>query len=591
MNIYQKKIVKEKEFIYNEDCIQTRSTFPNSKLEKISDTHSNINIRKFYGINSNKKSKNKRNEKNNRHLRSKSQIITNEKKMDNYIPKEIKTVLIKLKTPLEQSNYNNYIVDTNYRTHYVHKFYKNKLFAMNNLNDINIDKTIEIYKSNNRENDLKKNKNKSCENINYFYNTSKSGFLKKHINDNIDKINKYTRNKCALLNNEDSMSSNNIYKKSFCLDKHKNYGGNFKNKERSRSRTNPKLLHNKTFKKKLLTKNISTPNIHSLINTEEIQNLSKGKINFKKKNIFQYLNTKVYQKNNNSRNYNDININNMSAVKKINMQYDLFINKDNKMKINPISTNNDFFKEKENNIEIEISKNNEIISPKKNKLKIKNIPPLNFTKNLQGITNNSIIDESKDKVCNDFFQYKYLINNTNTYSKINTNKHKKNIITYEEPLNDEYSMKNNNNLLNLVDISERETKKGKKKEIENLLTNYFDKIEKNKPKIKVSKNNNKNILKKRSKSKSKLVKNDSIKNLDVHNKGYNVNMHNVNIIKSIPLKLKKQNDIDIEYQNIINVPINNNKNEILSNIVFINKKDFELWNDLARIYDKNGKFK
>jgi hypothetical protein len=68
-------------------------------------------------------------------------------------------------------------------------------------------------------------------------------------------------------------------------------------------------------------------------------------------------------------------------------------------------------------------------------------------------------------------------------------------------------------------------------------------------------------------------------------------MHNVNIIKSIPLKLKKQNDIDIEYQNIINVPINNNKNEILSNIVFINKKDFELWNDLARIYDKNGKFK
>jgi hypothetical protein len=347
---------------------------------------------------------------------------------------------------------------------------------MNNLNDINNDKTIEIYKSNNRENDVKKNKNKSCENINYFYNTSKSGFLKKHINDNIDKINKYTRNKCALLNNEDSMSSHNIYKKSFCLDKHKNYGGNFKNKERSRSRTNPKLLHNKTFKKKLLTKNISTPNIHSLINTEEIQNLSKGKINFKKKNIFQYLNTKVYQKINNSRNYNDININNMSAVKKINMQYDLFINKDNKMKINQISTNNDFFKEKENNIEIEISKNNEIISPKKNKLKIKNIPPLNFTKNLQGITNNSIIDESKDKVCNDFFQYKYLINNTNTYSKINTNKHKKNIITFEEPLNDEYSMKNNNNLLNLVDISERETKKGKKKEIENLLIKIITKI-------------------------------------------------------------------------------------------------------------------
>ena len=31
MNIYQKKIVKEKEFILNEDFIQTKSTFPNSK--------------------------------------------------------------------------------------------------------------------------------------------------------------------------------------------------------------------------------------------------------------------------------------------------------------------------------------------------------------------------------------------------------------------------------------------------------------------------------------------------------------------------------------------------------------------------------
>ena len=82
-----------------------------------------------------------------------------------------------------------------------------------------------------------------------------------------------------------------------------------------------------------------------------------------------------------------------------------------------------------------------------------------------------------------------------------------------------------------------------------------------------------------------------MKNIDAHNREYNVNTHNVNIIKSIPLKLKKQNDLDIDNQNIINVPINNNKNEILSNIVFINKKDFELWNDLSRIYDKNGKFK
>ena len=31
MNIYQKKIVKEKEYIFYEDCAKTKSTYPNSK--------------------------------------------------------------------------------------------------------------------------------------------------------------------------------------------------------------------------------------------------------------------------------------------------------------------------------------------------------------------------------------------------------------------------------------------------------------------------------------------------------------------------------------------------------------------------------
>ena len=606
MNIYQKKIVKEKEFFYNEDCIQTKSTFPNSKLEKITDIYSNLNIRNFYGINSKKLSKNKNMKNNNRHLRSKSQIITNDKKIDIFMPKEIKTVLIKLKTPIEQINNNNnnnksYLFDKNYRTHYGNKFYKNKIFNINNINGINNDsKTIEMYNSNVRENDIKTNKNNSNKNNNIFYNTSKSCFYNKKNNDIIDKNNKYTRNKSVLLNNEDSVSSN-VYKKSFCLDKHKNYGGNFKNKERSRSRTNPKNIHNKAFKKKDLLKNVSTPNIHSLINIEEIHNLSKGTIYIPNKNIFQYTNSNAYQNiNNKNRNNKDINLSNLSTVKKINVQYDLFINQDNKKNTNSISINNDYFKEKENNIEYEICKNNEILSAKNNK--VKNIPPLNFKNNLQKTSKNDIIVDSKDMICDDLFKYKYL-NNTN--SKIKTNKYKKNIMTFEEPLNDEYSMRSNNNLLNLVNISERETKRENinnnnvqnkdKKQIEDIINNYINKMEKNKPKIKVNKNyNKKNMQKNRNRSKGKLRKNNSTRNIDIINKRYNLNIKSENQIKSIPLKLKKQDDINTNNQNMdnkcINIPINNNKNENLSNIVFINKKDFELWNDLARIYKNNGKF-
>ena len=53
MIIYQKKIVKD--FIITEDCIQTKSTYPNTKRDIDSDYHSIINIHQFYGINSKKK--------------------------------------------------------------------------------------------------------------------------------------------------------------------------------------------------------------------------------------------------------------------------------------------------------------------------------------------------------------------------------------------------------------------------------------------------------------------------------------------------------------------------------------------------------
>ena len=59
------------------------------------------------------------------------------------------------------------------------------------------------------------------------------------------------------------------------------------------------------------------------------------------------------------------------------------------------------------------------------------------------------------------------------------------------------------------------------------------------------------------------------------------------------------NNIIDSNQNINNKYIKNSNDvsnnftknrEIASNIVFINKKDFGLWNDLTRIYDNNGKY-
>jgi hypothetical protein len=67
-------------------------------------------------------------------------------------------------------------------------------------------------------------------------------------------------------------SSNTLlYKKSFCLDKHKNYGGNFRNKERSE--TNPRINPIKSnsnsnikYKKSIIMKNISFSNLQKIMN-------------------------------------------------------------------------------------------------------------------------------------------------------------------------------------------------------------------------------------------------------------------------------------------------------------------------------------
>jgi len=607
MNIYQKKIVKEKEFFFNEDCIQTKSTYPNSKPDSNSLIHSNINIRKFYGINSNKINKNAN--KKNSHPRSKSQIITNKERMEHSTPKEIKTVLIKLKKPFDQNNNNNYMDNINYRTQYVNKFYKKKFFNINNINNISNEfKTLEVQSSHNKKNTI--NKNMSFKKKNYNINIFSS--YRQNNNDNIEKRKKPTRNKSVILNNEDNNSFNNIYKKSFCLDKHKNYGGNFKNKERSR--TNPKINHNKSFKKKLMINNISPP-IHNLMNIEDIQTLNNVNFNILNKNTFHYANTNGYQNLNLNRNFNNINnSNNLNRKKNINIQYDLSIvqAKDNKMNNNSILISNDCLKEKRNDIEFEICKNNEDLPSKKNKLKVKNIPPLNFKNNIQN-TANIINMDSKDIPHIDFLNNKYLNNYNNTSSKINItkNKNNNNILTFEEPLNDEYSIKNYSNLLNLVNISDKESKINNinhaqnNPAIEGIIDDYISKIEKNKPKIKVKKtsNNNKklNMQKIKSKSKGKIFKNNSTKNIGIENERYNININNnnknISQIKSIPLKLNNSNNIYINNQNKNNKFMNNpknidikNNNDVVSNIIFINKKDFELWNDLKRIYENNGKY-
>ena len=610
MNIYQKKIVKEKEYIFNDDCIQTKSTYPNSKPNNDSAIKPNTNIRKFYGINSNK---NQKKEKNNRQHRSKSLILSNKEMIEKYIPKEIKTVLIKFKKPLDQ---NNDIESLNHKTYYTNKFYKNKDKNIINLN--NDYKTLEYGLSlNNKSNNI--NIDMSVENNNYNTNLY-SYYIPFQENHKL----KHTRNKSVLLKNEnikfdsDGMNNsfNTIYKKSYCLDKHKNFGGNFKNKERSK--TNSKIKINKKDnclknKKNLMIKNISAPNIHNISSIPDIY--STHYPNHLNKNIilFENINSNNYYPNiNTNKNFN-INFNNNDMINKIKNNYiqNNFtnINAKNSMNVNINDMKNN--KNKKCNLEIEYCKNNEDILCVKNKLKIKNIPPLNFQNNIQNSSNtNNIIDiENKD------IQHKSLYNKKNSNKNISrqifSNKNKNsNTITFEEPMNDIYSMrnhiKNKGNLINLIDISEQDTKRDnqhynkRKKEIDKE-SNYIGKIGKNKSKIKIKKSNSKKINKKpKNNNKVKIFRSNSIQKIETENNPYNINnIYKINQIKSIPLKLKYLNNMGIYSKDNNNKYINNSRkeiknipkiNDINTNLVIINEKDLSLWNDLTRIYNNNGKF-
>ena len=186
MNIYQKKIVKESELFFLDDLVQQgKNNNKNQKTNICKEFQPNLNIRKFYGLSS--KLLKKDSEKNNRQLRSKSQIFSSSPLIENIIPKEIKTIIIKLHNQKEQkeseeSNKNNF------KTFSDNKFQEEK----NNKNIINIKKKkINANIKNNNENinnipnddnqlinsQNKKNSYKNNNNIN-------NNFSKKNINNN-----------------------------------------------------------------------------------------------------------------------------------------------------------------------------------------------------------------------------------------------------------------------------------------------------------------------------------------------------------------------------------------------------------------------
>ena len=595
MNIYQKKVIKEKEYIFNEDFVQTKSTYTTSKHEIDSDAHSNLNIKQLSGMKVNQDNKRNNND-NSRFPRSKSQFIEDKEK---YFPNQIKTVLIQFKTPIKQlSNENeqkNKIKELNYKTFYTEKFY-NK----NNISPYN-----HIKKENTKFIDMSLDRN------NYYNNNLISPYMPYYQD-------KFTRNKSAILKNDffsnnDSMNNSSntlLYKKSFCLDKHKNYGGNFKNKERSK--TNPRIKpikssNNINYKKNNIMKNISFSKIQKIMNESNLENTIYRKVSPKVYEIKSYLFQQPKININSYKNLNSyINIGNRCKIENNNLQSNSSITQDENNK--DMITEKKTEKADENNIHLNFDKREQETSNNKNKNKMKNIQKFNFKKNIHNFLNindNDNINSNK----NNFSEQKQLNKRTST-SQTNINKYKNNNSSIvKEPNNDVNSMKNNSknkgNLLNLINYSEQITKRNN---IKNLWKNseldkinsYMNKNENNKI-IKMKKNsqinnymNNNNAVnnnkklnnsKAKNKSKGKIFRTNSAKNIECENSKYE--------IKSIPLKLfrnnQNKNNKYISGYNNINYNIQD-KNKIAANVIFINKKDFSLWNDLTRIYDHNGKF-
>ena len=142
--------------------------------------------------------------------------------------------------------------------------------------------------------------------------------------------------------------------------------------------------------------------------------------------------------------------------------------------------------------------------------------------------------------------------------------------------------KNKGNLLNIV--SEQATKRDEDKNSDKKeINNFMSKIRKNKLKEK-----NENLINKKKQIKikgKKMLRSNSTKIIETENNKFDININKINEIKSIPLKFKNSGTNFKNYNNnYINGFINayniKNKNKIDSNIVLINKGNYNLWNNL-----------
>ncbi len=381
MNIYQKKIVKESELYFLDDLVQQgKNNNKNQKTNICKEFQPNLNIRKFYGLSS--KLLKKDSEKNNRQLRSKSQIFSSFPLIENIIPKEIKTIIIKLHNQKEQkeseeSNKNNF------KTFSDNKFQEEK----NNKNIINI-----------------KNNNYNTNIISVFVPQPEK---------------KQTRNKSVINNKNENniinISLNTIYKKSYCIDKQNKFKGN---KERSTTAPKNKLNINEEQNNKInnkLGKNISSPNIHNIIDLNKIQNIKE--INKIKSN--KYINTNIFQNININNNINNLNV----------LKYDLSIlpNKNNNSKLSEILTS------RNNNNRIENSKikiSGSLDGSFNSNIK-RNIHNLNIKNNYQiskfNEFNNRYTNNNRNHFWKNKMKYIYTNKNGNKYNKNNLgNKNKEN---------------------------------------------------------------------------------------------------------------------------------------------------------------------
>ena len=381
MNIYQKKIVKESELFFLDDLVQQgKNNNKNQKTNICKEFQPNLNIRKFYGLSS--KLLKKDSEKNNRQLRSKSQIFSSSPLIENIIPKEIKTIIIKLHNQKEQkeSEENN---KNNFKTFSDNKFQEEK----NNKNIINI-----------------KNNNYNTNIISVFVPQPEK---------------KQTRNKSVINNKNENniinISLNTIYKKSYCIDKQNKFKGN---KERSTTAPKNKLNINEEQNNKInnkLGKNISSPNIHNIIDLNKIPKIKE--INKIKSN--KYINTNIFQNININNNINNLNV----------LKYDLSIlpNKNNNSKLSEILTS------RNNNNRIENSKIkifgsldgsfNSNIKRNIHNLSIKN----NYQISKFNEFNNRYTNNNRNHFWKNKMKYIYTNKNGNKYTKNNLgNKNKEN---------------------------------------------------------------------------------------------------------------------------------------------------------------------